>query len=550
MKEKIDCKEKLTKGQGAAAVLFVFAAWFFRSYGGFQRFPAGGDEFYIVNHCMILKKMLLSGDIGSFAEGLMDFFARPSGHLFNLVGALLGNKAGIYFIYSVYGVVSLLILFFLTRRIFGNQAALGTLFLGAMSAVHINYSMKARCIILSFMLASASLYFFMESLYGNNKTRDKIISGVFMGIAFTSHTSAGVFPFVYVATEIYVFIREKDKRKGFIKRFFLLLISMALPIILWETLSYSIIHFGTITSPYFNHYLKRLMFHENFKIPMPPRLYFTHILFGLESAMFFVPVFAGILSIVNKKIEQRQKTLFVMAAFLLGLFLLMPHAAGMSRLVFSLYIFMLPIGGLGMHTIYNWFKNKNFAHFAVLLVAVFIFKQALLAARTISYQQNIPDTIFNFLKKENIKKVILGKGGINVLPYLKPKDIWKKEVKISDASGYQVTLYFTHNPRNVAAIAKKHNVKYLLAHYLDYQLDPNGHRHFMFYLHKAGVKKPVISWGNDQRFPISYFDEESFKVEAYERLYAERAIPVSSENLIYHGMLYDLSPVLEKGIYD
>ncbi len=534
-------------------VFFIACAWYLRSYGGFDSCATGGDEFYITHHAMTLKSFLLQGRFAMFTQSLLDFFTRPGGHVLNLFAAVPFDIPGMYFAYCVYGVVSLFFVYFLASWAFGKEVALGVVALGALSTVHINYSMRVRCIIPCFMMTAASVFFFFKSHYGENKARDKGISGILLGTAFTIHTSCGIIPFLYVFTEFYVFITDRESRNGAIKRFVILLISMASPIIFWESISYTTIHFGTIESPYFRHYLKRLSHHENFNIARPPYFHYIKFFFKLESIPFLIAVTSGIVYIFKTKqhLKKEQKTFVFMTICLAALYGLFPYISCMPRLTLNIYIFLLPIGGLGLKLIFAALgqSSKVLAYSVLAVMFLIAFMSAFTAVKTIKRQQRMPYDTFRFLKEKGITKLVVGKAALHALPYLKvsqpfpPRGIDK--IEISDKTGYVVKIYFPTRGHDVIRVAKANKVRYLLASYFDYNLlSEDNIRHFMFHIHKLGVGRPYKSWGDIEEFPMNFYDEEPYKTDRYNKLYGQRKLPFSAEKLVWHTMLYDLSKIL------
>jgi len=534
-------------GHNIILFLLLVLAYALRSSGGFARFASNGDEFFIISHTMRLKSFLVSGEFRSLLEGIFDFFSRPTTYVFNLAGALLDNKSGMYLMYAVYGTISLAILYVIALRIFGRSAALGSVAIGTCTGIHLNYSMKLRSSMPCFILISASIYFFIQSFYGNNKTRDKIVSALLIGAAFTSHNSAGPIPFIYIITECYLFIKGRDK--GALKRFFLLLVFMPLPIILWESICFLTIHTGEITSPYFRHYLKRLIFHENLGIPEDiSSFYFMYMILRIESIFFMVLLGIGAISTnyFREKgcLQEKAKIFLVMMFLLTAFYTVFSRLACMPRSIFPLYIFLIPLGGLGFSFVYKSFKkrSRNLAYLAVGLIFFILVQNSLKIVRVIEQQQKIPVEMFNFLKKEGVSKFIMGKSFVLSVPYVKKITHVPKVMKISNPEGYEMDVHFSYMPEEILKIAKEHKIKYLQTNYLDYDLNPNSLRHFMFTLHEMGLGRPVRSWGpNEENFPMTFLEEEPFKVQEYERLYASGKIPFSAEEIVYRTMLYDIS---------
>lgn len=548
-KKQVNSPCGLSITQWVVVVCIFLSAYGIRSFGGFDRYPSSGDERAILANTFRLETLLKAGNLRYFTEGLFDFYTRPSVYILNIAGTLGagGGRVGLYFLYTLFALFSIFVISLISLKVFeDNCAAIGTLFLGALSTLHINYSMKILSNIPCLTLISISLYFFIQSLYGSKKTRDKILAGIFIGIAFTCHNSAGPFPFIYVISEIYTFLKGKN-REGWGKRFALLLFFMAFPVLLWEAICLFVIHSGKITYPYFHHYLKKLIHHENLGFSTPiSRAYFLGLIMRLESVVFPIFVLTGLVGILKLPRVGEKEKLFLIMPLILGLFYAKFLVLScIPRLVFPLYVFLLPIGGKGLSLAYRAFlrKGKILPYALIFLSATFMINNALTAAQTIAEHQEVPKKMFGFLKEKKVSKVIVSHGSLISVPYLDLSRDVKKVEDISDNTGYPIKFYFANTPRNAIILAKEKNIKYMLVNYLSYDFRLGWPRHFMYFFHKRGLGMPIYLLGPKESFPIPFLEEEPFRYLAYVKEYVKGREPLRAESLIYHSMIYDISDI-------
>lgn len=551
---EIPKKIRLSAVQWIFVIIIVFSGIALRSFGDFNRgnlsFPIQGDGIAIVVHTVKMKNLLLDGKIRLLMENFFEYYSRPSVYILNMFGAFAADRTGQYAVYVLYSIISLLFISLISLKVFDLYTALGTLAVGIFSVAHINYSMKALSSIPCFMLIAGSLYFFFQSHYGKTPARDKIISGLLVGIAFTTHNSAGPLPFIYIITEFYILFTEKEKRKGWAVRFIALLVSMALPLIFWEGICYMLIKTGDITFKGFQHYIWRLLGNESLTYYTedisPP--YLLSMFLSLESVFFLVLILVGIIGGFYSRffnIEKKHKTFMFMTLVLTVFLCLFPKLCCTLRQLFLLYAFILPLAGLGLAIIYMELKDLSgsLAYFTLAILLLFFINSGYLAAKAVESQQKIPLKIFNFLKEQNVSRLALY-GAWTSLPYIVDKRPWPAVSKISDETGYTITLYRPSTPKEVIPLAKEKNIKYFLANYYDYEVRKGWKRHFMFFLHDKGVKKPVRLWKPDpDYFPATYFDELPYKLQIYDKLYAQGKTPLSSRGIAYCSMLYDLSKI-------
>jgi len=543
----VDKKSRLSGAEWAIAVCILLAAYKMRSLGGFVRYPSSGDELAVSMNTLRLKSLFMDGNFRSFGERFFDFYTRPSIYVINLFGLLLGGKAGVYRLYTFFGLSSIIVLAALSRKLFeDNYAALGTMFLGAFSTLHVNYSMKLLSNIVCFTFISASLYFFFKSLYENNVIRDKILAGLFIGIAFTCHNSAGPFPFMYIAAEAYIFITEQKKN---IKPFLTLLLCMAIPIIFWEGICLAIIHSGEVTFTSFRHYIKKLMFHENLGFTTPfSRFYFIGIILRLESAVFPILVVTGTLGLASKcfKISKKQKVMFLMLFVLCLFYAFVKVISGMPRLIFPIYVFLLPLGGNGVSLLYRklLLKGSKLGYILVCACFIVLVHNSLVASDVVAAHQRVPEKMFEFLKERQTVKVIVPRGSMIAAPYMDLSREAERVENIHDKTGYNIKLYFAETPDEMFSLARKNDIKYILVSYLSYDFRLGWPRHFMYSLHADGLGRPEYLLGPEERFPISIIEEEPFRYLEYAGVYGRREEPLSPESLIYHSMIYDISPLV------
>jgi len=534
----------------ATAFILILLAWSLRGWGLSDRFPLNMDESFTISRIMDIRRFFFEGNVNSFLGGFVDFYSRPTNYLLSIIPTIIGGKEGMFFGHVIYGLISLIILYFLALKIFDDHyAALGTLVLGVFSGVHINYSMRVTYIT-AFVMAAASLYFFIESNYGEKRTRSKIICGLFMGMSFTAHYSVGPLPFIYIFTEFYIYFTQAVHKKTWKRNFAILLISMSFPIIFWEVICLIITFFGNITTPYFKDYILTMTSHSNLRIPEPvSNIYFLSIPFHLESSFFPILVITGMSGFFIRylKFNHKQKTFLFMLSSAIIFYMLFPLLACMSRLIFPLYIFFIPVGGFGFAIIYREFRKrgKKQAYFITFAIVGFLAYHGFVASSRTAAQQRIPKRTFEYLKAKKISKIIVGRTYRLFLkpPFLKGEGY---TTKMWDDSGYTLTTYHTYKDSSeVIPLAKKNGVKYLLAQFVDYGLGPQGSPHrFMYLLHDKGLKRPVYSWGPREDFPLSLFDKEPFKLEAYNRLYSKRKLPISAKKIICSTMLYDISSIV------
>jgi len=486
-------------------------------------------------------------------ESFFEYYTRPSIYILNLLGALIADNKGQYFVYFICSIVSIIIMYILSLEYFDRDTALGTVIITVFSAAHINYSMKVVSSIPSFTMIVISVYFFLQSHYGNKEKQNKykILAGLFIGIAFTCHNSAGPFPFVYIITEFYILITDKESRKGWGKRFLLLLFSMAIPLVFWEGICYGLIRSGEILSPRFKHYFWRLIGNESltyFTEDISPR-YLLSMFLRVESVLFPSFIIVALIGFSDSRIfkmKKKHKTFMFMTLTLIVFLSSFPKLCCTLRQLFPLYVFIIPIAGLGFSVMYKGLMrfNVTISHVFVLAVVIIFFYRGYSTAVVISSQQKIPKNIFNVLKEKHISKIITYGGWASLeLTNIRP---WPAYGTISDETGYTIQIYNPYTPAGVLELAKKKSIRYLLANYYDYEVRKGWARHFMFPLHDKGVKAPVFLWKPEpDSFPLTYFDELPYKLKIYDKLYKENKIPLPSRDIIYSTMLYELSNVVK-----
>jgi len=544
---KFDKRVGLSGVEWTIVVFILLAAYKLRSLGGFVRYPSSGDELAVSMNTLRLKTLLLEGRFHSFGERFFDFYTRPSIYIINLFGVFLGGKTGIYRLYTFFGLSSILVLAALSRKLFeDNYTALGTMLLGALSTLHVNYSMKVLSNIVCFAFISMSLYFFFKSLYGNNVMRDKVLAGLFIGVAFTCHNSAGPFPFMYIAAEVYIFITEREKK---VKPFLALLVCMAIPIVFWECICLAIIHSGKITFPSFRHYIKKLMFHENLGFTTPfSRFYFIGIILRLESAVFPILVITGMMGLANKglKISKKQRVMILMLFVLCLFYIGVKVISGMPRLIFPIYVFLLPLGGYGVSLLYRklLLRGSKLGYILAGVCFIVLVQNAINASEVVAAHQKVPEKMFAFLKEKQATKVIVPRGSMISAPYMDLSRDVKSIENIYDKTGYNIKLYFAETPDKMFSTARENGIKYILVSYLSYDFRVGWPRHFMYKLHAMGLGRPKYLLGPEERFPISIIEEEPFRYLEYAGVYGRREEPLSPESLIYHSMIYDISPLI------
>lgn len=134
-----------------------------------------------------------------FLKFLMPFYGNnPEPWMLRIVSAL-------------FGILSVLGVYFLAKELFGDKIALLSSFFLAVSFWHINFSrISFRAIMAPFFMVWA-LYFLLKGLNSEKYKFASIVGGIFLGLGFHSYIAFRAMPLLIIIVWIFYWIKNKDK---------------------------------------------------------------------------------------------------------------------------------------------------------------------------------------------------------------------------------------------------------------------------------------------------------------------------------------------------
>lgn len=185
---------------------------------------------------IIKKGTLYSGYIAKIAD-----YTVAAGTLFPtylFLAMISSSMFGIrpeaaFYMNAAFGVLTLPVFFLLCKKLFSTRAALFSTFIMAFSPTHIFYSRSGLACAMALFFLVCAFYFYVKSGEGAANKRNRIATGIFLGLSATSHPVYLFFPIVFFILEVYKLAFEKDKLRWLVLNFYSFM-SFFFVIALWE----------------------------------------------------------------------------------------------------------------------------------------------------------------------------------------------------------------------------------------------------------------------------------------------------------------------------
>lgn len=243
------------------------------------------------------------------------------------------------FISALFGILSIPLIYLIGKEFYNQKVGIFSAVLLTVSGYHILYSRSGEPDI-------GSLFFFMLAIlfYYWSRTRIDwprvflILTGLFAGFSYTYEERWVVIPIIFLAFEIQNIIVNKNFSKGF-ERVCLLLLSMACPLILIESIYYIIFliarRLGYLipVETYFEQLL-RIFFFQNVGAPKSFDLYgiiaYPYYLFRLEGIFVTLLIIIGLIAVLKRK--KRLNDYIILSQFLIIVLFYSLHVGDFPRL--------------------------------------------------------------------------------------------------------------------------------------------------------------------------------------------------------------------------
>jgi len=291
---------------------------------------------------------------------------------------------------AIFGILTTIGLFFLTKQLFNKEVAIYSFFLLAVSFWHINFSrIGFRAIMVSFCLVWA-FYFLLRALEKHD-WKNIIASAIFFGIGFHTYIAFRVAPLIMFIVFVYYFLiyRRQKNLKIFWKLFliwisvvFLIVLPMGLYFLnhpqdfLGRSTQVSIFNTAYPLWEFIKSFLKTLIMFNFFGDCNWRHNYSCRPQLDIITGIFFL---IGLILIIKKLIRRQIEfsSIFLIVWFLVMIlpaaltYESVPHALRSIGLIPAVFIF----SGLGFYNFSRWLdsrpvstKNRSF----ILIIICFI----------------------------------------------------------------------------------------------------------------------------------------------------------------------------------
>ncbi|MFH1045774.1 MAG: glycosyltransferase family 39 protein [Candidatus Omnitrophota bacterium] len=143
------------------------------------------------------------------------FYAKPTHTILSAIGLQVfsGKECGDLYLFALLGTLTILLIYLISRPLWGAPAALLSCLYLALSPWHINYSRSALAQGTSLFFLTLALYFYINSLRFTARRKFELsLSGLLLGLGFTCHYLVGIFLVIFVINEL---VLKMKKRSSF-----------------------------------------------------------------------------------------------------------------------------------------------------------------------------------------------------------------------------------------------------------------------------------------------------------------------------------------------
>ncbi|MBN3038386.1 MAG: glycosyltransferase family 39 protein [Candidatus Omnitrophica bacterium] len=349
------------------------------------------------------------------------FYAKPTHSILSAAGLFLfaGRSYGDLYLFALLGAITIVLLYFLARSISGIPAALLASAYMAFSPLHISYSRSALAQTAEVFFLVLALVFYVRSLdFTDKRPLYLCLSGLLLGLAFTSHYAVGVFFVVLVMYELGLLLKKisSPRQMG------ILIVAMLLPLFFFELL-YVVgkIYTGDKVLGYSNSYFLAsiLQFlaataHGGFHLSDPSNGWIFPIRFWAISEGYFSLAFilAGALYLIlnAKKEKAKTHTLLLISLFLPYIFWALVSSHGLVARAYSPLIPVVAIiVAVGLVNLVDLFRamglKRRLSVVLSLALAILLFGNLLFNSKKCIAINSPYVAIEEYLKKNDVQAV-------------------------------------------------------------------------------------------------------------------------------------------------